>query len=180
MTPRDSRLDAIAIVALIVGSIVNACEPLRVGADDWTEQEVLIARLAINEASGRDADTIAITQARGGYSVERLRADHHRALAPVRTDSRRWIAGLDADMSEPIGWPSHRLDWPTFGVAMWTRTLATVRATLRGERGCAGGRPDVWGGTMDHERIARIVAHGGVIVDCGHTANTYLRLGDGR
>ena len=141
----------------------------------WTEQEILLARLAINEANGSEADTVAIVLARRGRTPEELRQMHPRALNPNRTDGRRWIAGLDAHMGEPEGWPADRMPWSR-GERIWMRTLVTVRETLRGGRSCAGGTPQIWGGRrLDSDHIARRLAAGFTIVECGATANVFLR-----
>lgn len=165
------HIPLLATIAILLSTLFA-----RVRADEWTEQEVLLARLAVNEASGRVTDTIAITLARASKTPAELRRMHPRALNPHRTDSRRWIAGLDGDMGMPVGWPADTVPWST-GERLWMRTLLTVRETLRGEHRCADGVPLIWAGRMDQEHLARRLAQGMVIVDCGATANTYLRRG---
>lgn len=144
----------------------------------WTEQEILLARLAINEANGREADTIAITLARRTRTPDELRQMHPRALNPERTDGRRWIAGLDAHMGEPAGWPADAMPWSR-GERIWMRTLVTVRETLRGEHACSGGVvPSIWGGRrLDSRHIERRLEQGFTVVECGATANMFLRRG---
>lgn len=166
----------VAAILLAVAVGANQCSAAH--ADVWTEQEILLGRLAVNEATGRVADTIAIVEARGHVSVDELRRMHPRALAPVRTDGRRWIAGLDSSMQRPDGWPEARVPWETSGRERWRAVLVLVRATLRGERSACVGRPgQVWGGRhIDADRIQRLIARGYVIVDCGATANVYLRI----
>lgn len=164
----------IALVAVILIVGVNDCA----SAQDWTDHEVAVARIAVNEATFRESDTIAIAEARGHYSLEELRAAHRRALAPVRTDSRRWIADLSGDLHRPDGWPESLVPWETRGRLLWLRTLSIVRATLRGERRCSGGVPSIWGGRrVDATRIRERLAEGWIVVDCGPTANVYMRRG---
>lgn len=143
--------------------------------DAWLPLEVEIARLAIHEGSGREGDTIAITQARMGWSVERLRREHPRALSPVGRGNRPWIAGLNAELTRPAQWDEQRMPWER-GRAIWLRTLRTVRATMEGVNRCPGGTPQIWGGrTLDHTHIERRLSQGYRVVDCGSTANVYLR-----
>lgn len=168
-----------AAALLFVGAfLVNDCLAT-VRAQEWSEQEVLLARLAINEATGRVADTIAITQARAHASVDDLRRMHPRALAPVRTDARRWIADLDGDAHRPEHWPEARYPWDRWR-PLWIRTLTTVRATLRGEMSVCSESPQAWGSRhLDAERLARIYARGGREV-CTGTLNAFVRFGGGR
>jgi hypothetical protein len=160
---------------VIVLTLVCANECNMAGAQDWTEHEVTIAKIAVNEESFRTAGASAIAAARGRYTVEQLRAMHSRALAPVRTDSRRWIADLSGDMHRPDGWPERLVPWSR-GQQLWLAVLVAVRETLRGERiACGGERPSIWGGTMDAAHIRRRIEQGYVVVTCQGSANTYLR-----
>lgn len=175
MTFWDNQIAATLVVLAV---FVNNCgaEAQANQSYDYTEHEVTLAKIACNEASFRVADTVAITQARGRYSVDELRRMHPRALASGRTDSRRWIETLSADAHRPDGWPEHLVPWETRGKLLWLTTLATVRATLRGERSCAGGQASVWGGRrIDAARIQRLIERGYEVVDCGPTLNSYLR-----
>jgi hypothetical protein len=160
---------------VIVLTLVTWNECGMAGAQDWTEHEVTLGRLIVNEASFREADAVAITSARARYTVDQLRAMHVRALAPVRTDSRRWIADLSADAHRPDGWPESLVPWETRGKGLWLNTLRTVRETLAGHRRCSGGVPSIWGGTMDAAHIRRRIEQGYVVVTCSNAANTYLR-----
>lgn len=162
---------ALAAIAIVIGAECAA------RADEWTAQEVAIARLCVNEATWSGDDCAAITEARGRYSVPELRQMHRRALAEVRTDGRRWIAGLDAAGSMPDGWPESDVPWETSGRPAWLRTLATVRRTLAGGRVCSA-RPSIWGGaSLDAPAISRREAEGYVRVNCGTTRNVFMRRG---
>ena len=98
MTSTD-RLCAtlLGIVLILVG--LHPCDPVH--AQEWTEHEVALAKLCANEATFRDVDCVAITEARGRYTVAELRSMHRRAFAVGRTDSRRWIETLNADATMP-------------------------------------------------------------------------------
>lgn len=148
-------------------------------AQVYSEQEVLIARLAVNEATWREADVAAIAYARALYSPAELRNAHRRALAVGRTDSRRWIETLGPDLARPTGWPEHLVPWETRGRVGWERTLRIVHDVVSGRVvPCGGARPSTWGGTMDRARIERMTANGWRVVSCGQVANTYLRRGE--
>jgi hypothetical protein len=146
-------------------------------ADDaWTPLEVALGKLGISEASGREADVIAIVAARGDWPLDRLQREHPRALAAVGQGSRPWIAGLNAELTRPTDWPEDRVSWDERGRDGWRRTLQLVRRTLASGQGCIGGTPQIWGGrTLDATHIERRVAQGFRIVDCGPTANVYMR-----
>jgi len=144
--------------------------------DAWTPLEVAIAQLSIHEGSGRDTDTVAITSARGGWSLERLRREHPRALSATGHGTRPWIAGLNAELTRPEAWDESRMPWVGGGQRIWLRTLQNVRRTLEGQMRCPGGTPQIWGGrSLDHSHIERRLAQGFRVVDCGTTANVYLR-----
>lgn len=164
-----------AVVAL--GCALNATLAEGQGAADYTEREILVARLAVNEGSWRERDAAAIAYARATWTVARLRSGHRRALAPVRTDARRWIADLHPDGHEPEGWPAH-LDWEQHR-PRWLAVLETVRGVLDGRvpDHCATGRPQSWAGPIvDRERLARVLASGGRIV-CTGTVNVFVQFG---
>ncbi len=170
MTIFDHWIAPLLVLALVC---VNDCA----SAQDWTEHEVTVARLAVNEATFRTADAAAIAEARGRYTVDELRAMHPRALAPVRTDSRRWIADLSADAHRPDGWPESLVPWETRGRLLWLSVLRTVRETIAGRRACSS-RPSIWGGRrVDEAHIRRRLADGYEIVRCGQTGNVYMRRG---
>ena len=164
----------IAVWTFIVGATMRACSPAY--ADGYTEHEVLLARLAVNEGSFRDSDVAAIAYARARYSPDELRAAHHRALATGRTDSRRWIEGLDASLRRPNGWPEHLVPWETRGRAGWERTLATVHRVVALRYEPCDSRPQVWGGrAIDRRHLDRRLAQGFREVRCdGATANAFL------
>lgn len=167
----------LALLTFAWGVLCDQCSPVH--ADTYTEHEVLIARLAVNEGSFREADVAAIAYARAPYSVDQLRAMHHRALAVGRTDSRRWIETLNASLARPDGWPEDRVPWETRGRAGWQRTLDVVHDVVSGRVTPCDVRPSTWGGrTLDAARIARMTANGWRVARCGSTANAYLRRGE--
>ena len=164
----------IAVITFVIGATMRACSPAY--ADTYTEQEVLIARLAVNEGSFRPADVAAIAYARARYTPDELRAAHPRALAVGRTDSRRWIEGLDASLARPDGWPEHLVPWDGRGRAGWSQTLATVHDVVSGRVVPCDARPQVWGGRrVDARHLARRLSQGYREVRCdGATANSFL------
>lgn len=164
----------LAVLVFLVGLAAHECEPVH--ADAWTDHEVALARICVSEATWGEADCRAIVHARGRYDVATLRRMHPRALASVRTDARRWIAGLDASLTEPAGWPV-AVPWESRGRDAWVRVLGLVRESMRGPGACSEA-PHVWGGrAIDADRIARLEARGFVRVDCGVTRNVFLRRG---
>ena len=165
-----------AALTFIVGLLAQ-CDA---NADTWTDHEVALGRLCVNEGSSSVPDCIAIVESRGSRTVVELQAMHPRALAPVRTDGRRWIAGLSADLSRPDGWPEASVPWDTRGRAGWTRTLETVRGTLAGRLSVCTETPQTWGGRrVDAERLARHMARGAREV-CSGTQNSFIRFGGSR
>lgn len=168
----------VAVVAFLLAA-AESCHIQPSHADAWTAQEVALGQLCWNEGSTSRSDCIAIVQARGSYSLERLRSAHRRALNPNRTDDRRWIAGLNAAGTMPPHWPESRVPWQR-GSALWTEILTTVRATLAGSLSVCDERPQVWGSrTLDADRLARIHARGGREV-CRGTRNAFVRFGGER
>jgi hypothetical protein len=168
-----------SILTLIVGLAMH-CQPVE--ADAYTEQEILIARVAVNESTWSESDVAAVAYARALYSPSELRASHRRALAVGRTDSRRWIESLDASLSMPAGWPEHLVPWETRGRAGWSRTLEIVHDVVSGRVVPCDARPSTWGGNrVDAARIARMTANGWRVVRCeGRTSNVFLRQGGER
>lgn len=179
MQDRDNTL-AWVVVAIGVAWLINATCAEGQTAPDYTEREVLVARLAVNEASWRLPDAEAIAYARATWTVDRLRAGHRRALAPVRTDARAWISDLHPDAHEPAGWPAH-LEWQGRHRDSWLAVLATVRRVLDGRVPAhCDTRPQTWGGRqVDQARIRTILTNGGREV-CSGTRNAFLRFGGGR
>lgn len=170
---------AISIALFVWAASLERCTPSPASAQTYSEQEILIARLAVNEATWREADVAAIAYARALYSPAELRNAHRRALAVGRTDSRRWIETLGPDLARPAGWPEHLVPWETRGRIGWERTLHIVHDVVSGRVvPCSGVRPSTWGGTMDRARIERMTANGWRVVSCGQVANTYLRRGE--
>jgi hypothetical protein len=168
---------ALAALTFLYGVTADQCSPSH--AQAYTEHEVAIAQLAVNEGSFREADIAAIAYARAPYSVEQLRTMHRRALAVGRTDSRRWIEHLDATLARPDGWPEHLVPWETRGRDGWERTLRTVHDVVSGRVVPCDVRPSTWGGrTLDATRIARMTANGWQLARCGATANAFLRRGE--
>lgn len=168
----------LALLTFAWGVLADQCGP-PVFAQAYTEQEVLIARLAVNEGSFREADVAAVAYARALYSPAELRASHRRALAVGRTDSRRWIESLDASLARPDGWPGHLVPWETRGRIGWERTLRIVHGVVSGRVVPCNERPSTWGGRhVDAARIARMTANGWRVVRCGASANTFLRRGE--
>lgn len=149
-------------------------------AQVYSEQEVLIARLAVNEATWREADVAAIAYARALYSPAELRNAHRRALAVGRTDSRRWIETLGPDLARPAGWPEHLVPWETRGRVGWERTLRIVHDVVSGRVVPCSSRPSQWGGRrVDATHIQRLLDRGFVEVRCnGITSNLFLRRGE--
>lgn len=171
-----------AILTFLYGLAVDQCSanPAIAIADGYSARVVAVAKIAVNEGSFRDADHAAIAYSRSPYTVEQLGTMHRRALAVGRTDSRRWIEGLSADLSRPDGWPEHLVPWETRGRQGWERTLSTVRDVLDGRRVPCDERPSAWGGRhVDAARIARMTANGWHVVRCdGQTANVFLARGE--
>lgn len=172
----------LALATFVYGVVASeyGCGAPPAHADAWTDQEVALGKLCWNEASTNRNDCIAIVEARGHLTLPELQAMHRRALAPVRTDGRRWIASLSGTMAPPQHWPEDRVPWNPRGLAMWSTVLETVRATLRGELSVCDVRAQVWGSrTLDAARLARIFARGGREV-CHGTANQFVVFGGRR
>jgi hypothetical protein len=168
----------LALFAFAVG-VFAQCAPVE--ADAWTPDEVGAARHCISEASGAMTNDCRVivwidqqNAARRGVSVaEFIATQHHRH---TRSASRPWLAGLDASMSEPEGWPVS-VSWAGRGRPAWEAALLVARGVLRGDEGHGcDANPLVWGGPgPDRERLDRMLSNGWVRVDCGETRNWFLR-----
>jgi hypothetical protein len=167
-------------LAILTFAFGVACD-CQADADTWTDDEVAVARHCISEASGAmtpDCRVIAwIDQqnaSRRDVSVAQFISTQH--TRHTRSASRPWIAGLDASMAEPPGWPVS-VSWVSRGRPGWEAALLVARGVLSGEdgHGCTS-NPLIWGGPgPDRERIDRLLANGWERVDCGATRNLFLR-----
>ena len=157
------------------------CGECSARSDAWTADEVALARLVVSEASFSATDDVrpiawivSHGARRRGMSIERYVATvHHRH---TRNERRPWLAGLDASMQQPAGWPES-VSWPERGAPAWTRRLEAVRAALADDAHGCSAPPSTWGGTIDLARIHRMEAAGWVRVRCGRTANFFLARG---
>jgi len=70
--PEHVYATLLGIVLIIAG--FQPCSPVH--AQDWTGHEVALAKLCANEATFREIDCVAITEARGRYTVIELRSMH--------------------------------------------------------------------------------------------------------
>jgi hypothetical protein len=170
-----------AVMTFVLGVAVHSCEPAH--ADAWTADEVAVARLTVSEASFASSDDarvitwiVAHNAARRGVSIaEYVATVHHRH---TRSESRPWLAGLDASMLKPQGWPDHLVLWEGRGVDAWTQRLVDVRRFLAEDAHGCDRAPSTWGGrTIDRDAIARLMARGYEPVRCGDTRNAYFRRG---
>lgn len=167
-----------AVLTFVLGLAVETCEP--VYADSWTDDEVAAARLCVSEASFARSDDcrvitwiVAHNAARRNETIAAYVARvHHRHTRSVQ---RPWLAGLDASMSKPDGWPETVL-WESRGVDAWTQRLVDVRLYLAEDRHGCDAAPSVWGGRVtDAHQIMRLERRGYERVRCGETRNVYLR-----
>lgn len=104
---------------------------------------------------------------------------YRRALAPAsERRSRPWLANLDRSGDEPRLWPhgSNSQPWSERR-PQWLAALARADAFLeRRVDAPAGCNPHSWGSpTYDAAQIQSTLANGGHIVNCGNTANVFLR-----
>lgn len=140
------------------------------------EDVVRVSQLTVNEASfalsnDHESITLVIKQRaeREGISPAEYIIRHHRRIGA----NRPWINGLNAEGTEPEGWPDS-VSWEDYR-GRWMDIQARVRATLAGQsrREC---NAITWGSPqVDAERIARMVSSGKyAIVQCGVTRNTFL------
>ena len=170
----------VALVAFVL-SAFEACHMSPSHADAWTADEVALARLVVSEASFRATDDVrpiawivAHGARRRGMTIAQYVATvHHRH---TRNAARPWLAGLDASMQQPAGWPDS-VSWADRGAPAWERRLEAVRAALEDDAHGCSAAPSTWGGTIDLARIHRMEAAGWVRVHCGRTANFFLARG---
>lgn len=157
----------------------------------FAPEAVLGARLCINEANDNLLDCAAIMHIRmrtarshGRTLGEELLALHgQRSLRPDRAtnphprDNRPWIGDLNAELREPLGWPSELPPWERMA-PRFERVLLTAQGAIDGEvrDPCTGSsRALTWGGpNVDHLRIDRMTRSGWMRVSCGATSNVYL------
>jgi hypothetical protein len=152
----------------------------------WQADVVSLARLCVNEAGWPSPEGSNDCAAIGRYA--RARADsnnetvaayiarvHWRHTSPTRR-TRVWVRGLNAELTEPTGWPAD-LDWATWGRVRWNAALEDAAQILRGRRTACTETPHTWGGYIDRERIARMLANGYRQIDCGSTRNVFMRRG---
>ena len=170
----------VALVAFVL-AWAESCHMQPTHADAWTADEVALARLVVSEASFRDTDDVrpiawivAHGARRRGITIAQYVATvHHRH---TRNAARPWLAGLDASMQQPAGWPAS-VSWADRGAPAWTRRLEAVRAALAdGEHGCIDGSPRTWAGTMDTPGLRRWEARGYRVLRCGRTANRIVGM----
>lgn len=175
----------LAIATFLVGVTLDQCPPAPAYAQQ-SDAGLMLARVFVNEA-GFDgaADHLAIANYtrrlarhyRAPIDVTMVRR-YTRALAPEseRRD-RVWIANLSRDDGAPRGWPEANQRWADRD-AQWRAALDRADAFLRGEIDAPPGcRPHSWGSPdYDAEAIARTIANGGFVVNCGPgTKNVFLR-----
>lgn len=170
----------VALVAFCL-AWAESCHVAPSHADAWTADEVAVARLTVSESSFANTDDarvitwiVAHQARRRGVSIAQYVATvHHRH---TRNERRPWLAGLDASMQQPAGWPDS-VSWADRGAPAWTRRLEAVRAALADDSHGCSSAPSTWGGTIDLARIHRMEAAGWVRVRCGRTANFFLARG---
>lgn len=173
---------ALACFIFVLG-VASWCSPAPSNADAWTDDEVAIARLVVSEASfGTSDDARVITwivahnaKRRGVSPAEYVATVHHRH---VRSSKRPWLAGLDASMAEPSGWPA-TVSWADRGAPGWSARLSEVRRALaEDDHGCDAA-PVTWGGpSVDRERLEYLATRGYVPRRCGLTRNVFVGRSD--
>ncbi len=165
----------ITIALLVFLACCGECGHLQpTHADAWTADEVAVARLTVSESFANTDDARVITwivahgARRRGVSIAQYVATvHHRH---TRNAARPWLAGLDASMQQPAGWPAS-VSWAERGAPAWTRRLEEVRRYMaEDEHGCDG-QPVTWAGTMDTPGLRRWEARGYRVLRCGPTRN---------
>ncbi len=169
----------VAIVAFAL-TLAETCHHEPVHADDWTADEVAVAALTVSEC-GLRADCgdvrpiswiVAHNARRRGMTLAAYVATvHHRH---TRSTSRPWLAGLDATMQEPAGWPAS-VSWIERGAPAWAARLAAVRHALADDAHGCDGTPSVWGSpTVDLDRINRLETLGYRRLVCPRSLNVFM------
>ncbi len=174
---------------LLMCLLVSGCGHVQAQAPD---EGLLLAMVFVSEAgfidTNRDpdgsADHLAIanyTRALARYwrlpmSAALVRR-YTRALAPEEARRNRpWLANLSRAPGAPRGWREDRMRWADRD-AQWRATLDLADAFLAGRVDAPDGcRPNSWGSPVyDADDIARTLARGGRVIDCGRTRNVFLR-----
>ncbi len=178
MTPVNLPL-ALSALIFALGLAMDSCESARaLEVAPWTDDEVALARLTVSEASFRpsgDARVIVwivshAASRRGIAPADYVAEVYHRH---TRSERRPWLAGLDASLREPAGWPAD-VPWLR-GAAAWEQRLADVRRYLEEDRHGCDGTPLAWGSPrIDADHIARWRARGFDVLSCGGTANHFV------
>lgn len=145
--------------------VVALSIPEAASAQAWTSEEVTVARHCASEASFAhtgDCRVIAWIDQRNaerrGLTIEAWMARSH--ARHLQNPGRPWIAGLNAEATEPAGWPTN---YPWMSARpRWLEMLAEVRDVLRyGEGHGCNGTPLVWGSPqVDRDRLDRWYARG--------------------
>lgn len=152
------------------------------------EEGLLLARLAVHEASGRALEDVgpiwqAIdTVARRRGTSWREAACWHSARFTRGAVRRTWTTQLQPDGSEPRAWPRAEASWTEFR-GFWLSVLARAR-TIAAEGGRFCSRPpETWGSSSDIAARERAAAERGrarpiVVIRCqGTTANRFVVWG---
>lgn len=170
-------------LVMLCATIALHCEPIPAHAQSG-DASLLLARVCVNEggfSALADCDAIGAISIRQSRLrrmplVAYLRARFLRALAPAdQRRNRTWIADLQRNEHAPIGWPHESQPWSARR-DQWRDLLARTDAIVAGEieLSCTA---QTWGSEVyDREQIARILANGGRVVDCGATRNVFLRF----
>lgn len=187
------------VVMLVFGAVIRGClssvmaAPLSTQVHGTFQQhEVYAARMCVNESGFQEGalDCLALLNlfkrnARYHHmSVGAYLLRHHAdAVVPGRRyhgRGRMYIVELAPHGNQPTHWPSN-LDWNT-SRDRWMQYLRWAATVLRSPVAtldpCAES-PHIWGSPVyDRVRIQRMVRAGTAhVVDCGNTANVFLRFG---
>ncbi len=181
VTPRLVGLSAILAVSLAaLPSTPAAARPRPPG-----DPALTLTRVCLHEAGldyGDDCaalyDALRTRAASRGYRWD----DWARAYSPKifdrrRNSPRRWIAWLPDDLMRPRHWPHGEVVWARSQPRI-VNTYFRARNIVMGlERSRCVEAPDHWGGpVVDRNRIRAGVRSGyWRVVDCGDTANVFLR-----